>query len=130
MCDIIFERPLVYLEVVPNPVCNIFLLMLVLELLDGSEKYNTVVMRPLCLVESRSQDAAANVGVLSVYLATILYGHLQLFIDIDRENIPCVLSLCFIVRATCLCCELTRPKSDWHSFQCTSVQRITAIVQD
>ena len=101
MCDIIFERPLVYLEVVPNPVCNIFLLMLVLELLDGSEKYNTVVMRPLCLVESRSQDAAANVGVLSVYLATILYDHLQLFIDIERENIPCVHLPCFIVRSTC-----------------------------
>ena len=38
MCDVICERPLVYLEVVPNPVCNIFLLMFVLELLDGSEK--------------------------------------------------------------------------------------------
>ena len=29
-------------------------------------------MRPLCLVESHSQDAAANAGMLSVYLATIL----------------------------------------------------------
>ena len=58
-------------------------------------------MRPFCLVESRAQDAAANVGVLSVYLITILYYHHQLFIDIDRENIPCVHSLCFIVRSTC-----------------------------
>ena len=47
-------------------------------------------MRPLCLVESRSQDVAANAGVLSVYLATILYDQLQLSIDIKRENIHCV----------------------------------------
>ena len=39
------------------------------------------------LVESRSQDTAANAGVLSVYLATILYYYLQLFIDIERDNI-------------------------------------------
>ena len=58
-------------------------------------------MRPLCLVESCSQDAAANGCMLSVYLATILYDHLQSFIDIERENIPIVHSLCFIVRATC-----------------------------
>ena len=45
------------------------------------------VMRPLCLVESRSQDVAANAGVLSVYLATILYDHLQLVNDIERDNI-------------------------------------------
>ena len=61
------------------------------------------VMRTFCLVESRSQDAAANVGVLSVYLTTIL------LFDIERENIPCFHSLyipcvhlpCLIVRATC-----------------------------
>ena len=45
------------------------------------------VMRPFCLVESCSQDAAANAGVLSVYLTTILCNHLYLFIDIERENI-------------------------------------------
>ena len=58
-------------------------------------------MGPFCLVESRSQDAAANTGVLSVYLTTILYYHLQLVIDIERENIPCVHSPCFIVRSIC-----------------------------
>ena len=58
-------------------------------------------MRPLCQVKSCSQDAAANAGVLSVYLTTIMYYHLQLFIDIERENIPCVHSLCFIVRTAC-----------------------------
>ena len=31
------------------------------------------VMRPFCLVESRSQHAAANAGVLSVYLTTIMF---------------------------------------------------------
>ena len=31
------------------------------------------VMRLLCLVESHSQDAAANAGMLSVYLTTIMY---------------------------------------------------------
>ena len=46
-----------------------------------------LVMRPFCLVESCSKDDAANVGMLSVYLTTILYYHLQLFIDIERENI-------------------------------------------
>ena len=35
------------------------------------------VMRPFCLVESRSQDAATNAGVLSVYLTTILHLHLE-----------------------------------------------------
>ena len=58
-------------------------------------------MRPFCLFESHSQDAAANAGVLSVYLTTILYYHRQLFIDIERDNIPCVHSPCFIVRFTC-----------------------------
>ena len=48
---------------------------------------------PNCLVESHSQDAATNAGVLSVYLTTILDHHHQLFTDIDRENIPCVNSL-------------------------------------
>ena len=52
------------------------------------------VTRPLCLVESRSQDAAANAGVLSVKLNTVLYYHLQLLIDIERENIPFVHSPC------------------------------------
>ena len=54
------------------------------EYFESQQQYS--VMRPLCLVESRSQDAAANVGILSVYLATILYNHLQLFIDIEGEN--------------------------------------------
>ena len=58
------------------------------------------VTRPLCLVESRSQDTTANPGVFSVYLTTILYYHLQLFIDIEKENITCVHSLSFIVRST------------------------------
>ena len=49
------------------------------------------VMRPLCLVESSSQDPAANVGVLSVYPTNILYYHHQLFIDIERENIQMLL---------------------------------------
>ena len=46
---------------------------------------NSIVMRPFCLVESRTQDATTNAGVLSVYLTTILYHHHQLFIDIERE---------------------------------------------
>ena len=52
----------------------------------------TFVMSSFCLVESSSQDAADNAGVLSVYLTTILYYHQQsLFIEIERENIiPCV----------------------------------------
>ena len=54
----------------------------------GSQIYRIpYVTRPFCLVESRWQDAAANVGVLSVYLTIILYNHLQLFFDIERENI-------------------------------------------
>ena len=44
-------------------------------------------MGPFCLVKSRSQDTAANAGVLSVYLPTILYYHHQLFIDIDRDDL-------------------------------------------
>ena len=40
-------------------------------------KWHPVVMRPFCLVESHSQDAAVNVGVLSVYLTTILCIHRQ-----------------------------------------------------
>ena len=43
-------------------------------------------MRPFCLVEPCSQDAAANAGVLSVYLTLILYHHERLFIDREREN--------------------------------------------
>ena len=31
---------------------------------------NHLVSRPFCLVESHSQDTAANAGVLSVYLTT------------------------------------------------------------
>ena len=34
-----------------------------------------------------TQDAAANADVLSVYFTTILYIHLQLLIDIERERI-------------------------------------------
>ena len=50
----------------------------------------TTVMRLFCLVESHLQDAAANAGVLSVYLITILYyHHHHLFIDNERENISC-----------------------------------------
>ena len=47
-------------------------------------------MRPFCLVELISQDAATNAGVLSVYLTNILYYHHQLFIDIERVSIHCV----------------------------------------
>ena len=43
------------------------------------------IMRPLFLVKSRSLNAAANVGVLSVYPTTILY--FQLFFDTEWENI-------------------------------------------
>ena len=50
-------------------------------------------MKPFCLVDLRSQDASTNAGVLSVYLTTILCRHQKLFIDIERENIPCVHSL-------------------------------------
>ena len=59
-------------------------------------------MKPFCLVESRSQDVAKNAGKLSVHLTTILYHHRQFScsLNIERENIPCALSLCFIVRAT------------------------------
>ena len=45
------------------------------------------VTRPFFLVESWSQDAAANAGMLSVYLTAILYYHRQLFFDIEREDI-------------------------------------------
>ena len=44
-------------------------------------------MRPFCLVVSRSQDTAANAGVISLSLTTILYFHRQLFIDIERYNL-------------------------------------------
>ena len=50
-----------------------------------------------CLVESRSQEVAANEIVLSVLLTPILYHHHVLFIDIERENIPGVHSQCFII---------------------------------
>ena len=43
------------------------------------------VTRPFCLVESHSQDAAANEGMLSVYLTTVLYYHHQFLIDIERD---------------------------------------------
>ena len=46
-----------------------------------------IVTRPLCLVKPRSQNAAANVGVLSVCPTTILYYHHQLFFDIEQESI-------------------------------------------
>ena len=45
----------------------------------------TIVTRPFCLVKSSLQDAAANAGVLFVYLTYALYYHLQLFIDIERD---------------------------------------------
>ena len=48
-----------------------------------TKTFHITVMRPFCLVESRSQDAATNAGV--VYLTTNLYH--QLFIDIEKENI-------------------------------------------
>ena len=52
----------------------------------GSPENKTSVMRPLCLVKSRSQDTATNAGVLSFYL---LYPHHQLFIDIERKYNLC-----------------------------------------
>ena len=57
------------------------------------------IMRPFCLVESCSHDAAANAGVLSVLPHA--YHWVQLLIDIERDNIPCVHSPCFIDRDTC-----------------------------
>ena len=54
----------------------------------GCQPAKRSVTRPLCLVRSRSQYAAASVGVLSVYLTTILYYHHQLFFDLRKENIP------------------------------------------
>ena len=50
-----------------------------------------------CLVESRLQEVAANEGVLSVLLTPILCHHHELFIGIERENIPGVHSQCFIL---------------------------------
>ena len=44
------------------------------------------VTRLFCLVESHSQGTAAN-AVLSVCLTTVLFYHLQLFIDIEGENL-------------------------------------------
>ena len=51
----------------------------------GKLKLPYYVMRPFCLVVSRSQDAAANAGVRSVYLTTFLYYHLQLFIALKER---------------------------------------------
>ena len=51
------------------------------------------VTKPLCLVESRSQDATVNAGELSDYLTTILCTHSQLFLDIERENIRCSITV-------------------------------------
>ena len=48
------------------------------------------VMRPLCLVESHSQDAAANAGMLSVYLTTIMYvkgGRLDRIGTTNKEHL-------------------------------------------
>ena len=53
-------------------------------LLSNLHKDNAVT-RLFCLVESRSQDAAVNAGVLSVYLTMILCLHPQLFIDIEKR---------------------------------------------
>ena len=44
--------------------------------LKKKKKKNQIVTRQLCLIESRSQDAAANAGVLSVYLTTIMFIHI------------------------------------------------------
>ena len=59
----------------------------------------TSVMRPFCLVELISQDAATNAGVLSVYLTNILYHHPPS--SVVHWHWKSVHSLCFIVRATC-----------------------------
>ena len=45
----------------------------------------TLVPRLFCLVESCSQDAAANACMLSVYLTASLYFHRQLFICMERD---------------------------------------------
>ena len=54
-----------------------------LKLLKISGRFQDV-MRPLCLVESHKTPLKMR-GVLSVYLTTILYIHLQLFFDRKRE---------------------------------------------
>ena len=62
-------------------------------------------MRPFCLVKSRSQDAAANAGVLSVYLTTILYHRHQLFIDFVRDTLcPFTVFYCqsYLLWLTCI----------------------------
>ena len=53
-----------------------------------------------------------NAGALSVYIMHILYHHLELFRDIERENIHCIHSLCFTVRADCY----DQPVSDCISY--------------
>ena len=72
------------------------------------------VTRPLFLVESRSQDAAANAGVLSVYLTTILLHHPRLFFDMERENIHSSItvfhSLGYLLRLNCINCIYIQSK--------------------
>ena len=64
-----------------------------------NRRYDVYCYKTICLVKSLSQDAAANMGELSLfYLMHLLYLYHQLFIDIERENIPCVLDrVSFIV---------------------------------
>ena len=49
---------------------------------------SNTVMRPLSLVESRSQDVAANAGMLSVYFASILYDHLSCSLKLKERIYP------------------------------------------
>ena len=64
-----------------------------------NRRYDVYCYKTICLVKSLSQDPAANTGELSLfYLMHLLYLYHQLFIDIKRENIPCVLDrVSFIV---------------------------------
>ena len=60
------------------------------------------LLRDHCVWSSHVHNTPLQcVGVLSVYLATILYYHWQLFFDAERENIPCSIYLCFTVRDIC-----------------------------
>ena len=53
---------------------------------DNKDKWALLMPKQL-LVESCSQDDTANASVLSVYLVTILYDHLELFVDIERAYV-------------------------------------------
>ena len=80
------------------------------------------------MVESRSQDAAVNAGVFSVYLTTILCTDSQLFFDIEIEKIRCSIYLCFNdslynMRLNCQCKKiiLLATKLLYNQVRCTTL---------